>query len=175
MDNLNKCKQVSNDHNRLELLNINNIYSSILIKNFAIENNSNNPNISLLSFRVYFLYLDHNKISMKELDLRFPTCPIRNVLGRFADKWSLLILCNLRCNGTMRYKDIRNAIPDISQKMLSGTLKQLEHDRLLNRKAYAEIPPRVEYSLTEMGKSLLPIIDNMIEWAKVHFEEVTKN
>lgn len=89
---------------------------------------------------------------MKELDLQFPTCPIRNVLGRFADKWSLLILCNLQTQGTMRYTEISKAIPDISQKMLTSTLKQLQQDNLLKRKAYAEIPPRVEYSLTELGR-----------------------
>jgi DNA-binding HxlR family transcriptional regulator len=111
---------------------------------------------------------------MKELDLQFPTCPVRNVLGRFADKWSLLILCSLHSQGTMRYTAIRNAIPDISQKMLTCTLKQLEQEHLLKRKAYAEIPPRVEYSLTELGMSLMPIIGQMIEWAQVHFDEVTR-
>jgi DNA-binding HxlR family transcriptional regulator len=111
---------------------------------------------------------------MKELDLKFPTCPIRNVLGRFADKWSLLILCNLQANDKMRYTEIRNSIPDISQKMLTTSLKHLEKDHLIKRKAYAEIPPRVEYALTELGISLMPIIGNMIEWAQVHFEEVTK-
>jgi DNA-binding HxlR family transcriptional regulator len=111
---------------------------------------------------------------MKELDLQFPTCPVRNVLGRFADKWSLLILCSLQAHGTMRYTAIRNAIPDISQKMLSCTLKQLEQEHLVKRKAYAEIPPRVEYSLTGLGLSLMPIIGQMIEWAKVHFDEVTR-
>ena len=111
---------------------------------------------------------------MKELDLKFPTCPIRNVLGRFADKWSLLILCNLQAHDKLRYTEIRNSIPDISQKMLTTTLKQLEKDHLVNRKAYAEIPPRVEYSLTELGLSLMPIIGQMIEWAQVHFDEVTK-
>ncbi len=111
---------------------------------------------------------------MKELDLQFPACPIRNVLGRFADKWSLLILCNLQSQGKLRYTEIRNAIPDISQKMLTITLKQLVKDHLLKRKAYAEIPPRVEYSLSELGLSLMPIIGQMIEWAQVHFEEVTK-
>ncbi|MFZ2338407.1 MAG: helix-turn-helix domain-containing protein [Bacteroidales bacterium] len=111
---------------------------------------------------------------MRVLDLHFPTCPIRNVLGRFANKWSLLILCNLHAQGKMRYTEIRNAIPDISQKMLSSTLKQLEKDHLLKRKAYAEIPPRVEHSLTELGSSLMPILDQMTEWAHLHFDEVTK-
>lgn len=112
---------------------------------------------------------------MKIPDLRFPMCPIRNVLGRFADKWSLLVLINLQAHEKMRYTEIRNAIPDISQKMLTSTLKQLEKDHLLSRKAYAEIPPRVEYSLTDLGLSLMPVIGKMIEWANVHFEEVTKN
>jgi DNA-binding HxlR family transcriptional regulator len=111
---------------------------------------------------------------MKELDLKFPTCPIRNVLGRFADKWSLLILCNLQAHDKLRYTEIRKAVPDISQKMLTSTLKQLEQDHLVKRKAYAEIPPRVEYSLTDLGLSLMPIIGQMIDWAQVHFEEVTK-
>jgi len=111
---------------------------------------------------------------MKELDLQFPTCPIRNVLGRFADKWSLLILCNLQAHDKLRYTEIRKSVPDISQKMLTSTLKQLERDHLVKRKAYAEIPPRVEYSLTNLGASLMPIIGQMIEWAQVHFDEVTK-
>ena len=111
---------------------------------------------------------------MKELDLQFPTCPVRNVLGRFADKWSLLILCSLQSHDKLRYTEIRNSIPDISQKMLTTTLKQLEKDHLVKRKAYAEIPPRVEYSLTDLGVSLMPIIGQMIEWAQVHFNEVAK-
>lgn len=111
---------------------------------------------------------------MRQLDLNYPTCPIRNVLERFGDKWSLLVLCTLGGNTKMRYKDIMLAIPDISHKMLTKTLKHLEEDHLIIRKAYAEIPPRVEYSLTETAKSLMPMIQNMIDWAQQHFEEVTK-
>jgi len=111
---------------------------------------------------------------MRELDLRYPTCPIRNVLIRFSDKWSLLILLNLQGKEKMRYKELLNAIPDISQKMLSSTLKQLEADHFLIREAYAEIPPRVEYSLTEMAKSLMPVLNTMIDWSLVHFGEVTE-
>lgn len=109
---------------------------------------------------------------MKELDLRYPACPIRNVLSRFSDKWSLLILLNLQGREKMRYKELMVSVPDISQKMLSGTLKRLEEDHLISRKAYAEIPPRVEYSLTDLGKSLMPALQLMIEWAQNHFEEV---
>ena len=111
---------------------------------------------------------------MRELNLHYPTCPIRNVLSRFSDKWSLLILLKLRLNGKMRYKELLNAVPDISQKMLSSTLKHLEEDHLIIREAYAEIPPRVEYSLTDMGKELMPVLQMMIEWAQAHFEAVTK-
>ncbi|WP_321332450.1 helix-turn-helix domain-containing protein [uncultured Bacteroides sp.] len=111
---------------------------------------------------------------MKELDLQYPTCPIRNVLSRFSDKWSLLVLCELFPDKIMRYGEIKNAIPDISQKMLTNALKNLEKSHLIKRKAYAEIPPRVEYSMTEMGKSLMPAIQIMINWAQEHFDEVTK-
>lgn len=111
---------------------------------------------------------------MREPDLRYPTCPIRNVLSRFSDKWSLLILLNLHGKEKLRYKELMASMPDISQKMLSGTLKRLEEDHLIIRKAYAEIPPRVEYSLSRTGKSLIPALQPMIEWASVHFEEVTE-
>lgn len=111
---------------------------------------------------------------MKDLDLQYPTCPIRNVLSRFSDKWSLLILSVLYPDKTLRYGKIKNAIPDISQKMLTNTLKNLEEYHLIKRDAYAEIPPRVEYSITETGKSLMPAVEIMINWAQEHFEEVTK-
>lgn len=74
----------------------------------------------------------------------------------------------------MRYKDLMNAIPDISQKMLSTTLKHLEENHYILREAYAEIPPRVEYSLTETAKGLMPAVQMMINWAQENFEEVTK-
>lgn len=123
----------------------------------------------------YLIYICTGKrTSMKDLDLQFPACPIRNVLGRFADKWSLLVLINLQSHDKMRYTELKNAIPDISQKMLTCTLKQLEQDHLLKRKAFPEIPPRVEYSLTDLGRSLMPIIEQMIKWAQVHFKEVTR-
>lgn len=111
---------------------------------------------------------------MRELDLHYPSCPIRNILSRMSDKWSLLILSTLSKNGVMRYKELNAAIPDISQKMLSSTLKRLEADKLVNRKMYSEIPPRVEYSLTKTGKELMPSVGLMITWALEHFEEITK-
>jgi DNA-binding HxlR family transcriptional regulator len=111
---------------------------------------------------------------MRELDFQYPTCPIRNVLSRMSDKWSLLILSALNQNGTMRYKELNSIIPDISQKMLSSTLKRLEEDKMINRKMYGEIPPRVEYSLTKTGKELMPALELMLTWAQQHIEEITK-
>jgi DNA-binding HxlR family transcriptional regulator len=111
---------------------------------------------------------------MKELDLQYPTCPIRNIFSRFSDKWSLLVLFVLFPDKIMRYGEIKNAIPDISQKMLTNTLKNLEEYHLIKREAYAEIPPRVEYSITETGKSLMPAVQIMIDWAQEHFDEVIK-
>lgn len=111
---------------------------------------------------------------MFQLDPLHPTCPIRNILSRMSDKWSLLILSTLNRNGVMRYKDLNAAIPDISQKMLSNTLKRLEEDKLINRKMYPEIPPRVEYSLTKAGQELMPALTMMVNWALVHFEEITE-
>jgi len=82
-----------------------------------------------------------------------------------------LIFISHEAGGTLRYKYLNEAIPDISQKVLFGTLKRLEEDKLIVRKAYAEVPPRVEYSLTEMGKDILPAVQLMIRWAQENFEE----
>lgn len=100
-------------------------------------------------------------------------CPIRNVISRFSGKWQVLVLCVLAENETTRFNAIGKAIPDISPKVLSDTLKNLERDHLIGRKLYAEIPPRVEYSLTELGRSLMPVIGNLISWALENFEKVT--
>jgi len=91
------------------------------------------------------------------IDPRFPDCPIRNVIARLGDRWSILVLLTLEPKtSAMRYRDIQKSIPDISQKMLTRTLRSLEADGLVERIAYAEVPPRVEYSLTSRGRSLIP-------------------
>ncbi len=104
-----------------------------------------------------------------ELD---PDCPIRNVLNRISDKWTLLVLYTLNKHDSIRFRDLYAEIPDISQKMLVLTLRTLESDGLVERKVYAEVPPRVEYALTERAHSLFPIIDSLIQWAKDHFHEI---
>lgn len=98
-------------------------------------------------------------------DALFPNCPIRNVLSRIGDKWSMLVIFTLENNCCLRFKELQRCIPDISQKMLTATLKTLEADGLVMRKAFPEVPPRVEYSLTDKGKSLLPHIDGLLSWA----------
>ena len=98
-------------------------------------------------------------------DALFPNCPIRNVLSRIGDKWSMLVIFTLENNCCLRFKELQRCIPDISQKMLTATLKTLEADGLMLRKAFPEVPPRVEYSLTDKGKSLMPHIDGLLSWA----------
>lgn len=97
------------------------------------------------------------------------SCPVRNVVSRFSGKWSMLVLCVLAENETTRFNAIGKAIPDISPKVLTDTLKHLEADGLIARQLYAEIPPRVEYSLTELGRSLMPHLSGLIGWALEHF------
>ena len=92
-------------------------------------------------------------------------CPIRDVLSRFGDKWSMLVLTTLNTNGTMRFSEIQKTIVDISQRMLTVTLRSLENDGLVLRTVYAEIPPRVEYKMTVLGESLMPHIQNLVDWA----------
>lgn len=92
-------------------------------------------------------------------------CPIRDLLGQIGDKWSVLILLELHKTEIMRFNELSKAIPDVSQKMLTVTLRALESHRLVTRKIYPEVPPRVEYRLTDTGKSLMPHIEALIGWA----------
>lgn len=84
----------------------------------------------------------------------------------------MLVLITLHSNGTMRFNDIQRSLDDISQRMLTVTLRRLENDGLISRKVYAEIPPRVEYTLTDMGQSLIPLISNLVDWALEHMETI---
>ena len=102
----------------------------------------------------------------------FPDCPIRNVLSRIGDKWSMLVLFTLERHGVLRFNGLKLYIPDISKKMLSTVLKVLEADGLVARREYAEVPPRVESSPTERGMTLIPLIDNLIDWAKNNMDDI---
>lgn len=109
-----------------------------------------------------------NKIELQENLKKYThidSCPIRNTISRFSGKWSILILCVLAENKSTRFNSICKALPDISPKVLTSTLKTLEEEGLINREVFAEIPPRVEYSLTPKGDSLMPILWSLIDWA----------
>lgn len=107
------------------------------------------------------------------VDPHYPDCPIRNILTRISDRWSMLILLTLDGKQEpMRYSDILAAIPDISQKMLTVALKNLEADGLVQRHAYAEIPPRVEYNITERAKTLMPHINSLVRWALENLADI---
>jgi DNA-binding HxlR family transcriptional regulator len=99
---------------------------------------------------------------------------IREILDLVGDKWSILIIGTL-ADGPVRYSDLAAAIPGISQRMLTLTLKQLQRDGLLTRTAYPEIPPRVEYALTPLGGSLLSTVLELAEWAADHHAEVRRH
>ncbi|MBP3519239.1 MAG: helix-turn-helix transcriptional regulator [Parabacteroides sp.] len=102
-------------------------------------------------------------------------CPIRDILCRLGDKWSMLVMITLDANGTMRFSDIQKTISDISQRMLTVTLRTLEADGLVSRTVYAEVPPRVEYQLTETGKTLIPHLESLVGWALEHMTAIFEN
>lgn len=102
-------------------------------------------------------------------------CPIRNVVARFGNKWALLVILILSENGNIRFNQLCKLIPDISTKVLSGTLQTLEADALISRKVFPEVPIRVEYKLTETGESLVPIIQQLTNWAEQNMKSVMKH
>ena len=105
-------------------------------------------------------------------DALFSDCPIRNVLARVGDKWSLLVLYTLQHKESLRFKQLQRLLPDISQKSLTQTLRILEEDGFVSREVYAEVPPRVEYSLTERSMSFLPVVNSLIDWAKENMADI---
>ena len=106
----------------------------------------------------------------------FPDCPIRHVLSRISGKWPLLVIYTMHMRPSpTRFNILRRAIPDISQKMLANTLRMLVEDGLVSRKAYAEVPPRVEYALTARALSLLPHLDALIQWAEDNMAAILEN
>jgi len=113
-------------------------------------------------------------IKVSDIRAEYLACPIRQVVSRFGDKWSLLVLflLNRSDTGVLRFNEMRRFMTDCSQKMLSQTLKNLEQSHLVHREVYPEVPPRVEYSLTETGRSLMPVLTDLIDWGKEHFDEV---
>ena len=110
-------------------------------------------------------------------DAVFPDCPIRNILSKLCDKWSLLVIYTLNKTGksAIRFKELQRDIPDISQKMLTVTLRTLEDDGYVTRTVYPEVPPRVEYALTQRTHTLLPHIDALMKWAIENKDAIMKD
>lgn len=103
------------------------------------------------------------------------TCPIRNIVARLGNKWALLVILVLNENGSTRFNQLCKLIPDISTKVLSGTLQMLEADELISRTVFPEVPIRVEYKLTETGNSLVPIIQQLTDWAMKNMSSIMKH
>ena len=101
-------------------------------------------------------------------------CPTMATISMISDKWKVVIICQLK-TGTMRFSEIQRALKGITQKVLTNQLRELESDGLIFRRVYAEIPPRVEYSLTPLGETLIPVLDKLQAWAKEHSLEILKN
>ena len=107
--------------------------------------------------------------ALKEL----PACPVETTLTLISDKWKVLILRDLM-PGTERFGELRKSIGHVTQKVLTAQLRQMEESGLLTRKVYAEVPPRVEYTLTELGYSLKPILDAMRTWGEEYESRLQK-
>jgi len=99
-------------------------------------------------------------------------CPIRDVLERLGDRWTMLVLFTLEEAGTQRFSVLKSRIPDISQRMLAQTLRRIEQDGLVERTAYPTVPPKVEYALTPLGRSFMKPMHQLVEWAATHHQDV---
>lgn len=108
----------------------------------------------------------------EQLNSIIEICPVRNIVARFGNKWALLVLLVVSENEPIRYNELRKRIPDISARVLANTLQALDADGLINREYFQEVPPRVEYSLTDTGKTLIPIIVQLTEWAQVNMKTI---
>lgn len=108
---------------------------------------------------------------MNEIN-ELPACPVETTLSLIGDKWKVLILRDL-ITGTKRFGELKKSIGTVSQKVLTAQLRNMEENGLVHREVYAEVPPRVEYSLTELGQSLKPILDAMQNWGEEYKKSIT--
>ena len=97
-----------------------------------------------------------------------PACPVETTLLLIGNKWQVLILRELSLKGTMRFKELQRSIGKISQKVLTSNLRTMEETGLVHREAFAEVPPRVEYALSQLGESMRPILDSMRLWGEAY-------
>lgn len=101
-------------------------------------------------------------------------CPVLKTIAMISDKWKVLILYHLR-DGKKRFSELRRSLQGVTQRVLTHQLRALEEDGLVSRQVFPEVPPRVEYSLTELGKTLIPVLDKFEEWAREHADELMMN
>ena len=109
---------------------------------------------------------------MDEKIKELPACPVETTLTLIGDKWKVLILRDLM-PGTKRFGELKRSIGSVSQKVLTAQLRDMEENGLVHREVYAEVPPRVEYSLTELGRSLKPILDSMWSWGEGYKKQLS--
>ena len=102
-------------------------------------------------------------------------CPVRDIISRISDKWTLLSVYALGGFGVLRFNELKNKIGDVSQRMLTVTLRNLESDGLVKRTVYPEVPPRVEYELTDLGRGLIFHLTTLTDWAEANSERILKN
>ena len=106
------------------------------------------------------------------LKKNLPACPVELTLLLISNKWKVLIIRDL-LEGTKRFSELKKSITNISQKVLTSNLREMEENELLTRKVYPEVPPRVEYTLTDIGYSLKPLLDDMDKWGTWYRSEVS--
>jgi DNA-binding HxlR family transcriptional regulator len=107
-----------------------------------------------------------------ELQHTAANCHAREMLARVGDKWSMYVIHVLGDAGTLRFNELRHRVDGISQRMLTVTLRGMERDGLVTRKVYPEVPPRVEYALTRLGRTLREMVRGLVNWSGAHLEEV---
>jgi len=105
-------------------------------------------------------------------DVMAPACPTRQVVSTLGDKWSLLVLYALENGGTLRFSQLQRTVAGITQKMLTQTLRRLERDGIVSRTVFPTIPPRVDYALTDLGRSLSDVIAELRTWAYAHMDDI---
>lgn len=110
---------------------------------------------------------------MPELKNSLPDCPVETTLLLISDKWKVLILRDL-LQGTKRFSELKKSLGQVSQKVLTSQLRQMEASGLISRIVYAQVPPRVEYTLTELGRSLKPVLDAMVCWGEYYQQKYGK-
>ena len=122
------------------------------------------------SIVLYTIY-ENNQLAHIEYN---NNCPVGVVLKILGGKWKTLIIYNLLDGSTKRFNELRRIIPDVTQRMLTAQLRELEEEKIINRKVYAQIPPKVEYSLTKIGLKLEPILKQLESWGQCYLDKCGK-